>query len=138
MASQHQLSEYNRLKFGPHGRPAYYVPLSLQAPDSYRHLQFRQTQCAKDQAWFITSSPDLQELLVQPPALLLGPQGNPDADGALASQLTAAMEDALALDSIVVSQREEAELAIKTSSSHPIKCVHRIVSMGIYHLICRV
>ena len=104
LASQHHASEYSQLKFGHRGCTTRYVPLSLQSPEVYEELRLRQLSSSHVQAWWLT-------------------EDTPDAPS-LAHALSAAIGEPLPL------QPSQSTHAVKTSSTHPIKCVHRV------HLRC--
>ena len=129
LASQHQTSEYNILKFGAKGTyvdfmilhilipisigsPVRYLPLSLHLPDQFRLLRAHQLTNALNKSWWPSDKSCWNT------ALLLGPSGitdHPDSPKAvlLSRQLSAAIQDSL----------HPLSSSLKTSSSHPIKFV---------------
>lgn len=117
IASQHHLSDYNRLRYGlqgacslsaffcpppypqPHpGSPIRYSPLSITFPAQFQHLQLRQLQIAELQTAWFTASHASQDAATEH----------------LSSRLRAAMEEPLTPQST--------HIRVKTSMTHPIKC----------------
>ena len=116
LASQHHLSDYNCLRYGPKGTPLFplfrppfhpqlppgspirYSPLSTTFPAQLHHLQLRQLQVADLQtAWHIASDAPHDAVAEH-----------------LSDQLQAAMDEPLTPQS--------ATPRVKTSMTHPIKC----------------
>ncbi|KAH9485294.1 hypothetical protein JR316_0002202 [Psilocybe cubensis] len=51
LASQHPQSQYNRAKYGEHGSPVPYAPLSLHLPEQFRQLRIRQRLTSQAHPW---------------------------------------------------------------------------------------
>ncbi|GAW01804.1 phosphatases II [Lentinula edodes] len=69
LASQHNVSEYSCLKYGPNGYPGKYVPLSVQAPQTFQELRARQTQWSNAKAWWFSDK------ATEATSIVLGPSG---------------------------------------------------------------
>ncbi|KAJ4498342.1 hypothetical protein C8R41DRAFT_878070 [Lentinula lateritia] len=138
LASQHNVSEYSCLKYGPNGYPGKYVPLSVQAPQTFQELRARQTQWSNAKAWWFS------EKATETTSIVLGPSGASGvtsdllSDG-LAQQLSAAIDEQLP------QPVNEGQLSrsssngahshtIKTSSSHPIN-ISAIIPVEILALL---
>ncbi|KJA27765.1 hypothetical protein HYPSUDRAFT_197926 [Hypholoma sublateritium FD-334 SS-4] len=93
LASQHHASEYSRAKFGVHGAPVRYTPLSLHAPDHFAQLRARQTANAQLRAWWPAPRP-----AASPPV-------------SLHDEIMAAMAEPL---------QRSSQAPLKTSLTHPI------------------
>ncbi|KAF5389368.1 hypothetical protein D9757_004372 [Collybiopsis confluens] len=138
LASQHHVSEYSRLKYGPSGHPGKYIPLSLRAPQAFQELREKQAECSIAQTWWLSEKPTGKN-----PPILLGPSGASDAaslvsDG-LARQLSAALDEQLpqtATNESPIRQLSNGSQIhiIKTSASHPIN-ISAIIPHEILHLL---
>jgi hypothetical protein len=115
LASQHHISEYSCLKYGPAGYPGRYVPLSVQSPETFKELRARQAEWSNAKAWWYSEN----SKTVSP--VVLGPSGADAPSDGLAQQLSAAMDEQLPTEGNPVRSLSMAAHPIKTSLSHPIK-----------------
>ncbi|KAH7108197.1 phosphatases II [Auriculariales sp. MPI-PUGE-AT-0066] len=135
LASQHQLSDYNRLKFGLKGAPFSYIPISLQFPGHVEELRLRQAHSAQRRAWWpsrvqtpppsasttkiavvtatLHATTRMSSQLKQTPSL------HPPLSDTLQHELSLAMSSQLSLHSSQLALHTQA-LIPKTSESHPI------------------
>ena len=136
LASQHQSSDYNRIKFGPQGAspkngllsfgsyyvpgcPMVYVPLSIQMPGYVKDLQARQVLRAKQKTWWPCRESTIEKATELP--LVLGPCGVPTQSTVeLQQEISAAI--AAPLSSVARLPSPQSSLRpVKTSDTHPIK-----------------
>ncbi|KAF8197955.1 protein-tyrosine phosphatase-like protein [Pholiota molesta] len=99
LASQHHASDYSRAKFGVHGAPVRYLPLSLHAPDHFAQLRARQLLNDRLRAWCPAPAP----------ADAAVPDTCPSVS--LQDEIMAAMSEPLPTSS---------QAQVKTSRTHPI------------------
>ncbi|KAF9647314.1 phosphatases II [Thelephora ganbajun] len=112
LASQHQQSEYNCLKFGPNGAAATYVPISLHTPDRVKFIRAHQESLADIQAWWIaTKQTPLMTPSAESPQLCAMLQSKN-----LIQEISAAMGETLPNNNNAFTTSS----IIKTSESHPI------------------
>ncbi|KIK67004.1 hypothetical protein GYMLUDRAFT_37035 [Collybiopsis luxurians FD-317 M1] len=139
LASQHHISEYSRLKYGPSGFPGRYVPLSKQAPQTFKELKEKQLEWSNTKTWWIS-----EKTMEKSSPIVLGPSGapattsDPASDG-LAQQLSAAMDEQLpqpTADENPVRPLSDGVQShtIKTSASHPIN-ISAIIPPEIVHIL---
>ena len=111
------------------GCPMTYVPLSIHMPDYVKELQARQTQHTEQKAWWpcqrqeiTTKGPPDSFSSIGPP-VILGPCGGPIPNAVnLQQELSAAISAPLEpIPEVSTSLSQSSHL--KTSDSHPIKCV---------------
>lgn len=118
LASQYHMSNYSKLKFGSNGAPYAYLPLSLQQPAVTESVLAKQRQLEVD-AWRLQLHTS-------------GASERPDALRAM--KMTAEMSDNFQerMEEDLQCAKEDTATAtslasptpmIKTSDSHPIKCV---------------
>ncbi|KAH6914119.1 protein-tyrosine phosphatase-like protein [Coprinopsis sp. MPI-PUGE-AT-0042] len=109
LASHHQHSDYNRLRFGLHGSPHKYLPVSLHGPQVFHDLCSRRVHAAEDQTtWLLASHSRLL-----PPQRLLGPSGVDDLQLDLHDEISDAINEPLTL-------LTNSHSLVKTSLTHPI------------------
>ncbi|KAF9484468.1 phosphatases II [Pholiota conissans] len=108
LASQHHASDYSRAKFGVHGAPVPYLPISLHAPDHFAQLCARQALTDRLSAW--CPAPD-------------EPDTCPSVS--LHDQLMAAISEPLSMSS---------QAQVKTSRTHPIN-ISCIIPLDLLDLI---
>ncbi|KAE9401597.1 phosphatases II [Gymnopus androsaceus JB14] len=123
LASQHHVSEYSKLKYGPAGLGRY-VPLSVLEPETFKELRTRQQiHCSNTKAWWYSQKPPetTSPVILGPSA----PKPSESESEGLAQQLSAAMDEQL--PQTVLEERPVRSLSIgtqnhtiKTSASHPI------------------
>ncbi|TFK44589.1 protein-tyrosine phosphatase-like protein [Crucibulum laeve] len=135
LASQHHHSEYNRLKFGAHGCPVRYRPLSVEQPEYYNQLRARQLQYTHP-TWYSTPPASLPP---PSPTVLLGPCGSQALDTVdIHSELSAAIEEPLSAPPPVIQPlaltRSASNHSVKTSSTHPIN-ISSIIPVELLPLI---
>ncbi|KAF8972953.1 protein-tyrosine phosphatase-like protein [Flammula alnicola] len=123
LASQHHASEYNRSKFGAHGCPVPYLPLSVQLPDQFKQLRSRQLVNAQDRSWWPAppSVPDTSNVVTHscPPV-------------SLQDEIMAAMSEPL--HPSIRPPHAQMKTRVKTSLTHPIN-ISSIVPPDLIDLI---
>ncbi|KAF9051015.1 phosphatases II [Hymenopellis radicata] len=114
MASQHHMSDYSRLKFGPRGCSTRYVPLCMHTPDVYNELQLRQMSYNEGQVWWY-SDPHFEGNCTPPST------DSPLPETRLAHELSNAMGESLpcTADCPPIHGFSRMHL-LKTSATHPI------------------
>ncbi|KAJ4468235.1 hypothetical protein J3R30DRAFT_1686976 [Lentinula aciculospora] len=139
LASQHNFSEYSCLKYGPNGHPGLYVPLSVQAPQTFQELRARQVEWTNAKSWWYS-----EKVTETTSTIVLGPSGASEvasdslSDG-LAQQLSAAIDEQFpktVLEGKLNRSNSNGAQghAIKTSSSHPIN-ISAIIPVEILALL---
>ncbi|KAG1800523.1 hypothetical protein EV424DRAFT_1587116 [Suillus variegatus] len=127
LASQYHLSEYNRIKHGHRGCPIPYVPLLLNAPDTFHDLRARQAINMNGVLWWPcpeASCPTAQVIPAseQRNALLSG-SACPCLYPLLQKELNAALEDTLSSQmppAPIPEGISHPSIPVKTSTTHPL------------------
>ncbi|KAF5321223.1 hypothetical protein D9619_001403 [Psilocybe cf. subviscida] len=100
LASQHHRSEYNRSKFGSHGSPPFYLPLSLHLPEKFDHLRRRQLSAPQAYSWWPAPVP--AQVISEP-------------SFSIQDEIMDAMSEP-----IVLPQPIQVSISVRTSQTHPI------------------
>ncbi|KAH7923949.1 phosphatases II [Leucogyrophana mollusca] len=124
LASQHHLSEYNRMKYGHQGCPVAYAPLSVHVPDLVRELRDRQAKYTEQTLWWpCAMSKDTIDQVPVLPAIeqrqALGTDEPELSHPDLQQELSAAISEPLSSIPQPPSPIDPA-LQMKTSETHPI------------------
>lgn len=121
MASQYHMSVYSTLKFGSNGAPYAYLPLSLQQPGVTESVLAKQ-RWLEMHAWRLqlhsSGDPERPDSLS---AMKITAEISDSPQERFAEDLQCAKEDA----SKAAVASSPAAMIIKTSDSHPIKCVRK-------------
>ncbi|KAH7908611.1 phosphatases II [Hygrophoropsis aurantiaca] len=122
LASQHHLSDYNRMKYGHSGCPVAYAPLSVHVPDMVRDLRDRQAKYTEQPAWWPSSmSKDTINTIPILPAseqrVALGTEQTELVHPSLQQELSAAISEPLSSHPPAPA---DPALQVKTSETHPI------------------
>ncbi|KAF8160989.1 protein-tyrosine phosphatase-like protein [Crassisporium funariophilum] len=104
LASQHHSSEYNRAKFGVHGCPIRYLPLSIHLPEHFHQLRSQQLISAQVQSWWPSQNSSSAIVSVNP--------------ASLQDEIMAAMSEPL--NSALNIPDPLVKPSLKTSLTHPI------------------
>jgi hypothetical protein len=97
-----------------------YVPLSIQMPGYVEELKSRQTLCAEQQAWWPGRDTSNEKRY----PLVLGPCGmSTQCTADLQQKISAAIAAPLSNTPQVPPPRPSLRPSVKTSDTHPIKCV---------------
>ncbi|KIM30442.1 hypothetical protein M408DRAFT_7537 [Serendipita vermifera MAFF 305830] len=120
LASQHHISEYNQLKFGPKGAAASYIPLSILLPAHVKELRVYQQYNVQKQAWWLSPKPRLHAMVLK--GTLPRNDDTQENTGELQDALSLAMDSPLPPLPVHLRQlsTDQTTAAAKTSQSHPI------------------
>ncbi|CAK5265358.1 unnamed protein product [Mycena citricolor] len=123
LASQHHLSAHSISKYGPHGCPSFYIPISMHLPDHVRQLEARQRLAAAAKLWWPC------EMTETCAPVLLGPCGSISQMNSMSlrDQLEEALKERLMTNILPNS-------SVKTSSTHPIN-VSAVIPVEVVTLI---